>query len=240
MFPLYQSFNSMVKELKIIEILRTDFISHFSHEFKTPIVSIKGFANLAKSENISKEERDEYLNIIINEIDRLVTLSNQTLLLTRLESIEIVVDKELYNLDEQIRQSILLLQNQWEEKNINLKIDLEKVKISSNKDLLQQLWINILNNSIKYSYDGGNIHVVLKEKDENSIQVIIKDNGIGIDDETLKHIFTKFYQVDSSRKTEGLGLGLSIVKIIIDLCEGSIDVKSEKGKGTTFFITLPK
>lgn len=240
MAPVYNSFNVMVKELQGIEMLRGDFISNFSHEFKTPIVSIKGFANLAKSDNISKQERDEYLDIIINEINRLVTLSNQSLLLAKLESKEIVIDKKLFSLDEQIRQSIVLLQNEWEEKNIDLSIDLDNVKINSNQDLLQQLWLNIFSNAIKYNNEGGTISVVLNEKDDKTVLVVIEDSGIGIDEETIKYIFNKFFQADYSRKTEGLGLGLSIVKRIIELCDGTIDVESKKNKGTTFFITLPK
>lgn len=240
MVPVYDSFNSMVKELQRNEILSNDFISNFSHEFKTPIVSIKGFASLAKDDNLSMQERNEYLDIIISEIDRLVTLSNQTLLLTKLESKEIIINKKSFSLDEQIRQSILLLQNDWEGKNINLVLDLDKIKIKNNQDLLQQLWLNIFSNAIKYNNVGGTIEVTLKEREEQTILVMIKDNGIGIDEEAIKYIFNKFYQADSSRKGEGLGLGLSIAQRIIELCGGVIKVESEKNKGTAFFITLPK
>ena len=131
----------MVAELNSVQILRNDFISSFSHEFKTPIVSIRGFAKLAKTPNISIQERNEYLDIIISEINRLVNLSNSTLLLTQLESQEIVLEKEDFNLDEQLRQSIVLLQDKWEEKNINFNLDLDNLIINGNKTLLQQLWL---------------------------------------------------------------------------------------------------
>lgn len=240
MVPVYDRFNAMVKELQSIGILRNDFISNFSHEFKTPIVSIKGFANLAKDQNISDKEREEYLDIIIKEIDRLVALSNQTLLLTELESKEIIIDKKLFSLDEQIRQAIVLLQNEWEEKNIELSIDLDEISIISNQNLLQQLWLNIFSNAIKYNNIGGKIDVILKENDNETIKVIVRDNGIGISEETIQYIFNKFYQADKSRKSEGLGLGLSIAKRIITLCDGTINVESKKDEGTTFYIILPK
>lgn len=240
MAPVYNSFNTMVKELNNMETLSSDFIGNFSHEFKTPIVSIRGFANLAKANNISASERDEYLDIIINESDRLVELSNQTLLLTKLEAKEIVIDKKTFRLDEQIRQALVLLQSEWEERKIELNIDLDKIKITNNQDLLQQLWINIFTNAIKYNKDGGAISVSLKVIENDSVLVTIKDSGIGIDEELIKYIFNKFYQVDPSRTTKGHGLGLAIVKRIITLCNGTISVESEKDLGTTFYITLPK
>lgn len=236
--PVYKSFNSMVKELNSIEILRTDFISSFSHEFKTPIVSIRGFAEVLKSDTLNDDEKKEYVDIIITEIDRLVHLAEQTLLLTKLESKEFSIEKTTFRLDEQIRKAILLLQNKWESKNITLTVNLETVYITNSENLLNQLWINILSNSIKYNYEGGKIDVFLKKKNDEFAEITIKDSGIGIDDEAIKLIFNKFYQEDKSRTTEGLGLGLSIVNRIIEICDGNIDVTSVKEKGTTFLITL--
>lgn len=234
----YKSFNSMVKELNSIQMLRNDFISNFSHEFKTPIVSIRGFAKLAKDTTISIDERNEYLDIIISEINRLVTLSNHTLLLTQLEAQEYVLEKEMFTLDEQIRECIVLLQNQWERKELNFKIELENMVFNGNKDLLQQLWINLLANAIKFTDVKGDIAISLTNTNDNAI-VIISDSGVGMDRETQKRIFDKFYQGDSSRKTEGIGLGLSIVKRIVTLCGGTIDVNSEINIGTSFSIVLP-
>lgn len=236
---IYLSFNQMVDELNSVQILRNDFISSFSHEFKTPIVSIRGFAKLAKMPDITTEERNEYLDIIITEINRLVSLSNSTLLLTNLESKELIIEKEQYNLDEQIRESIVLLQDKWEEKNINFNLELDEVVYNGNKDLLQQLWINIIDNAIKFSDFKSNINVSLDSK-EDFVEVKITDEGIGMNEETLKQIFNKFYQQDPARQSEGIGLGLSISKRIVDLTEGQISAISEIDKGTTFTILLPK
>lgn len=236
---VFKSFNQMVNELNSIEILRNDFISSFSHEFKTPIVSIKGFAKLAQSPNITSDERNEYLNIIATEINRLSYLSSSTLMLTKLESQEIVLEKESYSLDEQIRQSILLFQKNWEEKNITLEVDLEKIIITNNKSFLSQVWINLIDNAIKFSNENTVINISLKRLDNNFLEVIIKDQGIGMSEETLKSIFNKFYQAEASRNVAGIGLGLSIVKRIIELCDGSIDATSELNNGTTFTIILP-
>lgn len=237
---LYSSFNRMVRELNSVQILRNDFISSFSHEFKTPIVSIRGFAKLAKLPETTPEERNEYLDIIITEINRLVSLSNSTLSLTYLESKELVIEKEIFQLDEQIRESIVLLQDKWESKNIDFNLELENIKYNGNKDLLQQLWINIIDNAIKFSHNSGTISILLKDFDEKNIQVSIIDEGIGMDNETIKQIFNKFYQFDSSRQLKGIGLGLSISKRIVDLCDGKISVISENDKGSTFKILLPK
>lgn len=237
--PVYKSFNQMVKELNSIEMLRDDFISSFSHEFKTPIVSIKGFAKLAKSPIITEQERNDYLNIIISEINRLVTLSEDTLLLTNLESQEIVIEKEPFSLDEEIRRSIVLLQNDWENKNINLQLELENITFNGNSSLIQQLLINILNNSIKFTPKNGTISISLKEIENNSVLIKIKDDGIGMDEHTIKHIFDKFYQADSARASQGLGLGMSIAKRIVELCEGKIKIESKLNEGASFLITLP-
>ncbi len=236
---LYISFNQMVNELNSVQILRNDFISSFSHEFKTPIVSIRGFAKLAKMPDITDEERNEYLDIIITEINRLVSLSNSTLLLTNLESKEMVIEKEKYSLDEQIRESIVLLQDKWEAKNINFNLELDEVNYRGNKDLLQQLWINIIDNAIKFSFEKGNIDISLKNFDENNLKVTITDKGIGMNEETLMQIFNKFYQHDPARQSEGIGLGLSISKRIVDLSDGHISAQSEIEKGTTFTVLLP-
>ncbi|NLN50337.1 MAG: HAMP domain-containing histidine kinase [Acholeplasmataceae bacterium] len=238
--PVYRSFNQMVAELNSVQILRNDFISSFSHEFKTPIVSIRGFAKLAKTPNISIQERNEYLDIIISEINRLVNLSNSTLLLTQLESQEIVLEKEDFNLDEQLRQSIVLLQDKWEEKNINFNLDLDNLIINGNKTLLQQLWLNVLDNAIKFSNPGSTITTSLKDYDEKNVLIKIVDQGIGMSEDTVKQIFNKFYQADPSRSSHGIGLGLSIANRIIDLCQGKIEVFSEINKGTSFLISLPK
>ena len=236
---IIKNFNVMVKELNSIETLLSDFIANFSHEFKTPIVSIRGFAKLLKKQNLSEEEKEEYLNIIISEANRLVLLSSNTLFLTKLESQEIVPEKNNFLLDEQIREIILLFQNSWEQKKINLKLDLEEVRFYGNKELIHQIWINLFSNAVKFSKENGDIAISLKQ-DSKKIYFAITDNGSGMSEETLKHVFDKFYQGDYSRSTSGNGLGMSIVKRIIDLTNGTIEISSSLDVGTSISVTLPK
>ena len=233
------SFNEMTKELSSIETLRSDFVSNISHEFKTPVVSIRGFAKLLKKNSLTLEQRDEYLDIIISESDRLTQLSSNVLLLSRLESTEKVIELTSFSLDEQIRRSILLLEPQFQRKQLELIVNLESVQMISNEEMLQHIWINLLSNAVKFSPEGGTITIELTS-DENSIAVSISDSGIGMDEEVKKHIFDKFYQGDPSRSTEGSGLGLSLVKRILELTDGFISVESEPEKGTCFTVRFSK
>lgn len=236
---LIKSFNIMTDELSSIEMFRKDFINNFSHEFRTPIVSIRGFARQLKNPILTNEKREEYVDIIIRESERLTNMSTNILLLTKLENQVIVTDKKIFSLDESIRNCILLLQMEWERKDIKFNIELDSVEYYSNEEMLSHVWLNILGNAIKFSGNEGQITV--KCNDElNYIGVEISDKGIGMKDETRQHVFEKFYQGDSARVSEGNGLGLSLVKRIVDLCGGSIDVKSFLGKGTDIIIKLPK
>ncbi|VEU79836.1 HAMP domain-containing sensor histidine kinase [Haploplasma axanthum] len=233
------NFNLMAKELSATQILRNDFISNFSHELKTPIVAIRGFAKLLQNPNLSEEKRKEFLDIIFNESNRLSQLSSNILLLTKLESQGIVIEKKEYYLDEQIRQCILLLSKEWETKNISFNLGLNKINYYGNEELLQHLWINLIGNAIKFSKKDSMIKIYLEESD-NEVIATIKDSGIGMDTESIKRIYDRFFQVDSNNSAYGNGLGLSIVKRIIDLSNGTINVESKIGNGTTFIITLPK
>lgn len=235
---LVKGFNSMTEELSGTEMLRSDFINNFSHEFKTPIVSIKGFAKQLQKSDISEEQKQEYINIIVNESDRLASMSSNILLLTKLENQQIVTDKTEFYLDEQIRKSILLLEKQWTKKNLNLELELDEIKYYSNEEMLSHVWLNILGNAVKFTPDNGCISVKCYS-DSEYVTVKISDNGIGMDDKTLNRIFDKFYQGDSSHKSVGNGLGLSLAKRVIDLCGGKIGVKSRIGAGTTFIVKLP-
>jgi len=236
---LAASFNKMVQELRGIETLRSDFVRNVSHEFKTPIVSISGFAKLLKEGDISEEEKQEYLNSIIEESERLVELSTSILNLSRVEHIEILSDKAVYRLDEQIRLAILMLEPKWSEKKLHLDIELEDhIDIHGNKNLIQQVWINLLDNAIKYSDHEGMLKIELCQSG-GLVIFRLEDTGCGMSDETMKRMFDKFYQGDSSRAMTGNGLGLTLVKRIIDLCGGSIDVKSELNKGSVFVVKLP-
>ncbi len=236
---LIRSFNTMTGELAGIELFHKDFINNFSHEFRTPIVSIRGFARQLKRESLDEEKRKEYVDIIISESERLAHLSTNILLLTRLENKECVTDKKLFSLDEQLRDCLLLLQLQWENKNIGFHLELEPVQYFGNEEILSQLWLNLLSNAIKFSHQNGEIGIHCQDEGKN-IKVKISDMGIGMDDETRQNIFEKFYQGDRAHATEGNGLGLSLVKRIIDLCGGTITVKSQINKGSVFIVRLPK
>lgn len=232
------SFNKMVKELASLDYLKKDFISNVSHEFKTPLSIIDGYIDLLEDENISPEERKEYLNTIREETGRLTNLSTNTLRLSKLENQEEPKNKQEFSLDEQIRKCILLLENSWNNKNIKMNVKLAKVSIYNEPELLEQVWINLLNNSIKFSNENSTISVNLLVKNKVAT-VIIEDEGIGIEKEKLERIFEKFYQADKSHSKEGNGLGLAIVQRIIRLCDGTIKVESELGKGTKFWVELP-
>ena len=235
---LERSFNQMASDLDGIEIFRNDFINDFSHEFKTPIVSIRGFARQLQSENLSEEQKNEYVNIIISESERLVNMSSNVLLLSKLENQQIVSDKHELDLDEQIRRSILLLEKDWSEKEIDLDIDLDEIKINFNEEMLSHVWINLISNAIKFTEVGGRIEISLKEREGMAI-FSIKDNGIGMSDEVKERIFEKFYQGDRSHTTSGNGIGLNIVQRIISLARGAIAVESSVGKGSKFTVTIP-
>ncbi len=236
---LRRSFNNMVEELGSTEMFRNDFINNFSHEFKTPIVSIKGFAKQLQKDNISEEQKKEYVDIIVNESDRLASMSSNILLLTKFENQQMVTDKTNFYLDEQIRSSILLLEKQWEKKNLEFDIDMDEVNYYSNEEMMSHVWINILSNAVKFTPENGKITIKCKKNSSGEVTVKITDNGIGMDDKTQKHIFDKFYQGDSSHTLSGNGLGLPLAKRVITLCGGTISVKSQLGKGTTFIVHLP-
>ena len=235
---IVQNFNKMTEELQSVQTLRNDFINDFSHEFKTPITSINGFANLLLDTDVSEKERKEYLQIIADESKRLATLAEQTMMMSRLDSQVSIPDKEWYSLDQQLKQNIILLSNQWEAKKISMDIDIDRVPYFGNAQLMSHIWINLLNNAIKFTPEGGTISVSLKQKD-HLLFVKISDTGCGMTQEEINYIFNKYYQADSSHTTKGMGLGLSIAHRIVELCEGHIEVSSKKGEGSTFTIILP-
>ncbi|MGN1301579.1 MAG: sensor histidine kinase [Clostridia bacterium] len=236
---LAQNFNIMVDELNSIEYLRKDFISNISHELKTPIASIQGFTKLLADDNLSKEEKDEYINIILGETQRLSNLSSNMLKLSKLEKQEIITNKTEYRLDNQIRKAIIMLDEEINKKKIKISLDSGEVSIYEDEDLIMEIWINLINNAIKYSNENGEIKIKVIEE-ENNVKVSIKDNGIGIPKEKQERIFEKFYQVENSRAGEGSGLGLAIVKRIIDLIKGEIEVESKEKQGTKITVSIPK
>jgi len=235
---LTDNFNKMVKELSSIEALKKEFIDNVSHEIKTPISSIQGFAQLLKDKNISNEEKEEYTDIIIEETDRLLNLSTNMLKLSKLQNQNRITNKEQIDIADQIRKAISLLEPKWKEKEIKFNISLEEKYFYGDEELTYQIWVNLIENAIKFSKQNGNIDITLKEKDNNLI-FKIKDYGIGMNEEEKKRIFARFYQIDKSHSAQGSGLGLSIVKRIVELSDGEINVESEKNKGTTIRVSIP-
>lgn len=233
-----ENFNLMTRELRSVETLRTDFINDFSHEFKTPITSINGFANLLLDTEVSEEERRQYLQIIADESERLATLAKETLLLSRLDSQTTIPDRQHYSLDEQLRQDVILLSPVWNEKNIDVSVELAPVTYYGNPDLMAHVWINILNNAVKFTPTLGSITISMILENQ-SIKVSVSDTGKGMTEEEAARIFNRYYQADASHSTKGLGLGLSIAARIVELCGGHITVTSEPGKGSTFTVVLP-
>lgn len=237
---IQRDFNLMAKELQSTELFRNDFINNFSHEFKTPMVSVYGFAKQLKKGGLTKEQEQEYIDIILSESQRLINMSTNILLLGKLENQEVISDKVNFSLDEEIRQSILMLCEEWSAKDIEIIPELEEIEYYGNPDVLKHVWLNIIGNAIKYTGENGRIEVTLKNISKNEeIELKISDNGIGMDSATTERIFEKFYQGDSSRSNSGNGLGLAMVKRITELCGGRIKVRSEKGKGTDFYVYLP-
>lgn len=237
---IYKSFNNMVAELKTTKKEMQAFVNEFSHEFKTPITSIQGFAEylVNTGEGIENPERMKYLQVIAGESMRLAELSQKTLMLSKVEACQIITDKEDFDLSEQLRHCSILLLPQMERKKIDVELDVpEHMWYNGNTELLEQVWINLLNNAVRYTPENGSIEIKAAFG-EGRITVSISDNGIGMDDETVKHIFEKYFQGDGSHSRGGNGIGLSIVHRIVTLCGGKVEVASEPGQGSTFTVSL--
>lgn len=234
---LNDNFNRMVQELNSIESLRNDFVTTISHEFKTPLAAIEGYATLLQTPELSESDRKEYARIIIDSTRQLTTMTGNILLLSRLEKQEIVTNRSSFKLDEQIRQTILLLEPLWEKKQLELDIDLEPVRFYGNSEMLFHVWMNLIQNAIKFTPEKGLLSVGLQAS-KTAVVICVKDSGIGMDEPTRKRIFEKFYS--GSQNQSGNGLGLSIVKRIVDLSCGSIQVESRPGEGSCFTVTLPR
>jgi len=235
---LAASFNRMAEELGSIEMLRVDFVDHFSHEFKTPIVSIKGFAEELKHDDLTKEQRNEYLDIIIHESSRLAQLATNVLNLSRVEKQAILANRTRFDLTEQVRRCVLLFEKKWEQRKLNLNVELDEVIIEGDDELLSQVWLNLIDNAVKFTPEGGCVDIRL-QKGENTVLFIIRDDGYGISEEAQRHIFDKFYQGDASHTVSGNGLGLSIARRVVSLHGGDIRCQSADGAGTEFIVELP-
>ena len=238
LYRLMQGFNRMTKEISSVEMLKKDFISYFSHEFKTPITSIRGFSRQIKERELDPIKQKEYIDIIYRESDRLISMSSNVLTLTKLEHQTMLTDQKLFSLDEQLRRTLLVLEDQWTKKELDLILDLDEIKINSNEEMIKQIWVNVIANAINYSHQGGMLKIRCKT-DGSYAKVRIKDSGTGMPDVVRERIFEKFYQGDASHGASGNGLGMSIVKRIIDLAGGKIVIKSQLKKGTVVIVYLP-
>ena len=235
---LMHSFNGMTEALSRTAYLQKDFISSISHEFRTPIASIRGFARLLQMPGLDENARQEYVGMIAQESDRLSRLSDTLLRLSALERQMAPASLSVFRLDEQIRQVILQLEPAWSSRQIDWQLDLAPVTVESDAELLIQVWINLIQNAVKFSDDGGVIEIRVQQTD--MAEVVITDHGVGMSEETMARIFDRFYQGDTSRSHEGVGLGLCLVKRIMDILGGEIRVRSVLGEGSSFRARLPR
>ena len=234
---LEESFNILAEELQNTEMLRSDFVNNFSHEFKTPLVSIKGFARLLQKGSLPEEKKKEYIDIISAESSRLADMATKVLDLTKLENQNILTDVSEYNVSEQLRESILLLERKWLEKELEISADFEEYQIHGNQEMLKQVWINLIDNAIKFSPSGGAIGVSVT-RNADCIMVMFSNGGAPIKEEEKERIFQKFYQGDTSHTSQGNGIGLAIVRRIVELHDGEVWVDSTEEQ-TTFTVKLP-
>lgn len=233
-----QSFNKMAQELESTEMLRSDFINNFSHEFKTPIVSIAGMAKVLRRGNLSPEEQEQYLSAIEEEALRLSSLATNVLNLTKVENQSILTDVTEYNLSEQIRGCILLLEPKWGKKDIELQVEFGEYSIHANQELLKQVWINLLDNAVKFTPDGHTIQVRISSGN-GRVTVDVVNTGSEIPKECQDKIFNKFYQADLSHAAQGNGVGLAIVRRVVQLHGGTVSVSSGDDV-TDFRVELPQ
>jgi len=234
---LYAGFNLMTNELRATEILQTDFISNVSHEFKTPINAIEGYSTLMQGcENLDDDQK-EYVEKILFNTGRLSSLVSNILLLSKIENQSIQAKREIFSLDEQIRETIVALETAWAPKNIELDVELDSVKYNGNEILMRHVWSNLIGNAIKFTPENSVINIRLKNQKDKLI-FSVTDQGSGLSEEAKKHLFDKFYQADTSHKSEGNGLGLALVKQILDIDGGESTAENVNGGGCRFTVTL--
>jgi signal transduction histidine kinase len=234
---MFDDFNTMAKELASIEMLKNDFIASVSHEIKTPLALIQGYAAELQNEALEPGERREYIKTIITSSQKLSALVSNILKLNRLEHQEILAAAVVFDLSEQIRRCALAFEDLWERKNITFDADLDELAVCYDESILEIVWNNLIANAVKFTDPGGSITISLKKLAGFAV-VRINDSGCGMDEETQKHIFDKFYQGDRSHSQEGNGLGLALVKKVIDITGARIGVMSKAGEGTTFTVRL--
>lgn len=233
------SFNIMTRELGNSKIIHNDFTRNVSHEMKTPLASIEGYAELLAADDISDEKRKLYASKIVDGSRRLSSLTGNILELSKLENKQVSPQMQDFRLDEQLRRVVLLFEDSWSAKSLDIDMDVPEITYKGNEELLFQVWQNIFGNALKFTPENGSITVTANQN-ENGVSVSIRDTGTGIPKESQKRIFEKFYQADSSRSMRGNGLGLAIAARIVQLHGGEITVESEEGKGSEFTVTLPE
>lgn len=235
----FRNFNAMVRELQRIDTLSNDFIASVSHEFKTPLTAIEGYAMLLQTPGLSQSEHDEYLEKIMTNTHRLSTLVGNILTLSKLETQSLAEQQSVFRLDEQIRQVIVAQEPLWLEKKIEFEVELDAVSLRGCEAILSLIWSNLISNAIKFSPPGGTVTITLQDQTECAV-AHIRDRGCGMSPEVQERIYEKFYQGDPSHKAQGNGLGLALVKRIVELSDGVVEVESAPGAGACFRVILPK
>lgn len=233
---LVENFNIMIRELSKNEYLHKEFVSNVSHEFKTPLAAIRGYTEMMALPELSDEKRLQYADTIMVHVDRLSRLSNDLLRLSELENKTILSNKTRFSVTEQVRDALILLQNKWETKALAIEFDAPELFYEGDRALLYHVWVNILDNAIKYTPDCGTITITLQQSDVLTIS--IADTGIGMTAEQQARVFDRFYKADKARSSHSSGLGLAIAKKIIEIHDGTITLKSEENIGTTMIVTL--
>ena len=238
MQELYENFNLMTRELSATEILQTDFVANVSHEFKTPITAIEGYAMLLQGSTSVSAEQETYVERILFNTRRISALVGNILLLSKLENKAIGPELSRFRIDEQVRQSIVLLEPKWTEKDVDFDVELDEIDFTGYESLLPHVWTNLISNAIKFGPAGGLVRVRLRSC-ETGVVFTVEDEGSGIPDAARQHIFDKFYQSDSSHREEGNGLGLTLVRRIVDASGGSVSVENIASRGCRFTVLLP-
>ena len=235
---IIECFNRMAQELGGMETLRTDFIANVSHELKTPLAVIRNYGVMLQHPGITEAERQEYGQAISNASQRLADMITNILKLNKLENQQIYPDKKIYDLSEQLCGCLLAFESAWEDKELEIETEIEDgIQVESDPELLSLVWNNLFSNAIKFTEPGGTVSLTVKSEGKQAV-VSISDTGFGISSEVGAHIFEKFYQGDTSHATQGNGLGLALVKRVVDIVGGEIDVSSEVGVGSTFTVKL--